>query len=76
MSALGKGLSIGCSIGLGLVGLMATQPEMGIGGLLAGLGFNVIDSQFNPKMSSKLAQRLMPNHLVAIHNFKEKHNLE
>lgn len=74
MSNLTRGINFGFSIGLGVVGAIIGGPIGGVGGLLAGLGFSNLDKAI-PKFSGKLAKTIVPNHLVAINDFKEKYRV-
>ena len=64
----------GISVVLGLVGSMIT-PAMGGMGLLAGLGFNVLDRRLEMKnfsASDKIIKAINPDYLVNIYDFQQK----
>lgn len=76
VAKLQEGISYGFAISIGIVGALATLPAGGIGGLLSGLGFKVLEDKIVPSLSGKLAKLISPNHLVTIHDFKSKYSLK
>lgn len=69
----------GISIGIGVIGAVATMPILGVGGLLAGLGFTGVSEFASPKISESLAEKMMkwtrPSHMIHIYDFKKKYSL-
>jgi hypothetical protein len=68
-------IRFGLSVALGVVGTVATLPALGIGGLLAGLGFNLLDQERGVPISKNIAKQMKPNYLFAIHDFQNKYAL-
>jgi hypothetical protein len=70
----------GISFGLATIGAIATMPIGGVGGLLAGLGFEVFERALEKKTLSSVSKRLVgyskPNHLLQIYDFQEKYRLD
>jgi len=71
---LTAGIDVGFSISLMAIGYLLTLPVGGIGAL-AGLGFKVAD-KYLPSPSSKIVDFFSPNYLVAINDFKKRHNIQ
>jgi hypothetical protein len=68
-------IKLAFTVSLGVIGGLATLSEFGIGGILASLGFQIAEQQFNEPLSKRLAIKTMPDYLVGIHNFKEKYEI-
>lgn len=70
---------VGISFGIGVIGTVATLPIGGVGGLLAGLGFNVADKILDAKsyesISEKLAKFVTQSHVTHVYDFRKKHKL-
>lgn len=68
----------GISLGIGVIGTVATMPILGVGGLLAGLGFTGVSEFVSPKISESLAEKMMkwtaPSHMIHVYDFKKKYN--
>ena len=66
----------GISLGIGVIGTVATMPIDGVGGLLAGLGFTGVSEFVSPKISESLAEKMMkwtaPSHMIHVYDFKKK----
>ena len=69
----------GLSFGVAVVGAIATMPIGGIGGLLAGLGFEVVEEIFDSKFSNSLSENILKtvhqNHMIHLYDFKKKYQL-
>lgn len=66
----------GISVTLGLIGGFATTILSGYEGILAGIGFNVLDRRLemkNTSISEKIAKILKSNSLVNIYDFQKKY---
>jgi hypothetical protein len=74
ISKLTDRISYAFMLSFSLVGAFVTQ-SVGAGhlGLLAGLGLRVLDRKFTLLVSDKLARVVSPNHLIAIHDFKQRY---
>jgi hypothetical protein len=70
-----KAISAGMTIGLGLVGAVASGPIGPLsGGLLGGLGFQVVEQILDVKtdsISDRLSKWVTPNYLVNIYEFRQ-----
>lgn len=74
-----KGVNYGIPITTVLIGTLAAGPVGGVGGLLSGIGVNVISEIIGVDQDSiaqKVAKKTVPNHIVNIFDFKKKYNLE
>lgn len=74
-----KGVNYGIPISTVLIGTLAAGPVGGVGGLLSGLGINVISEIIGVDQDSiahKVAKKTVPSHIVNIFDFKKKYNLE
>ena len=72
-----EGIRSGISITLGLIGEFATTVLSGYEGILAGIGFNVLDRRLemnNVSVSEKIAKMSRSNSLVNIYDFQKKYN--
>jgi len=71
--------SYGISLGIGVVGAVATLPIGGVGGLLTGLGFKVADKTLGAKsygsISEKLIKFVAHSHVTHVYDFKKKYRL-
>jgi hypothetical protein len=69
----------GISLGIGVAGTLATMSTIGVGGLLAGLGFTVGGEIAIPKISEPLAEKITKwtasSHLIHVYDFKKKYKL-
>jgi len=69
----------GISLGIAAIGTIVTLPYSGLGGLIAGLGFTIMDKMFggdiSEKITKKLFSRASPNYIMNIYDFKEQHRL-
>lgn len=69
----------GISFGIGVIGVVATLPISGVGGLLSGLGFEVADTVADIKayksISEKTAKWRMQSHIIHVYDFKKKYKL-
>lgn len=69
----------GISFGIGIIGVVATLPISGVGGLLSGLGFEVADKVADVKayrsISEKIAEWRMQSHIIHVYDFKRKYKL-
>jgi hypothetical protein len=69
----------GISLGIGVIGTVATMPIVGIGGLLAGLGFSIGGEIAVPKISESLAEKIMKgttsSRMIHIYDFKNKYSI-
>lgn len=69
----------GISFGIGIIGVVATLPISGVGGLLSGLGFEVADKVADIKayrsISEKIAEWRMQSHIIHVYDFKRKYKL-
>lgn len=67
------------SLGIGGIGAIATMPIGGIGGLLAGLGFQVADKIADIRTYDTINEKIMkwtaPNHLIHIYDFRKKYKV-
>jgi len=73
-------ISAGMTIGLGLVGSIASGPiGPAIGGLLSGFGFQVLEQILQVKtdsISDRLSKWITPDYLVNIYEFKREHAIK
>lgn len=80
ISKLSSGISFGVPLLLGTIGPMASQLGSDVigylGGILAALGFKVIDKKVTPIISDKLAKIFQNDSLVAIYDFKKKYSIK
>lgn len=69
----------GISFGIAVIGAVATMPIGGVGGLLAGLGFEVAekiaDIRAYEPVSEKIMKMTASSHMVHVYDFKKKYNL-
>lgn len=69
----------GISLGVGILGSVASLPLSGYGGFLAGLGFMVGDKLLEKKayesISEKISKYGMQSHVVHVYDFKKKYEL-
>jgi hypothetical protein len=68
----------GVIMGVAVLGGVAAGPIGAVGGLLAGLGYNVVEKIIESKtdsVSEKIARQLVPNYLVNILDFRKKYDL-
>jgi len=69
----------GISFGISIIGVAATLPISGVGGLLSGLGFEVADKVADVKayksISEKIAKWRMQSHIIHVYDFKKKYKL-
>ena len=69
----------GISFGIGIIGVVASLPISGVGGLLSGLGFEVADKVADIKayrsISEKIAEWRMQSHIIHVYDFKKKYKL-
>ena len=69
----------GISFGIGVIGVVATLPLSGVGGLLSGLGFEVADKVADVKayksISETIAKWRIQSHIMNIYDFKKKYKL-
>jgi hypothetical protein len=67
------------SLGIGVVGAVATLPIGGVGGLLAGLGFKVADkllsAKFYESISEKFVKFATQSYVTHVYDFKKKYKL-
>jgi hypothetical protein len=67
------------SLGIGVVGAVATLPIGGVGGLLAGLGFKVADKALGAKSYASISEKLVKfatqSHVTHVYDFKKKYKL-
>lgn len=75
ISRLSEGISYGFPAVLGIIGFLAQQNIVGVGGLLASLGIGMINKKV-PFISEKISKLINKNYLVAIHDFKIKYNIK
>lgn len=75
ISRLSKGIEYGLTVSFGLIGALATLPIAGLGGILAGCGFEVVDKILNPTLSENLARTVTSSYLVNIFDFKKKYSI-
>lgn len=83
-----QGIKSGLSFVFGLGGLYGTSilqsesvvgPIAALSGLIAGLGFNTIESHFDNKKSSlseRILKFLKPNYIISVYDFKKKYKLD
>ncbi|CAN5419344.1 hypothetical protein BH18THE2_BH18THE2_17230 [soil metagenome] len=45
-----------------------------MGGIAAGLGFDLLDKHFRPRHPNRPTRKLCPNHLTVEHDFKQELN--
>ena len=68
----------GISFGIGIIGVVATLPISGVGGLLSGLGFAVADKVADIKdygsISEKIAKWRVQSHIIHVYDFKKKYS--
>jgi hypothetical protein len=73
-------ISAGMTVGLGLVGSIVSGPiGPAIGGLLGGLGFQVLEQILQVKtdsISDSLSRWITPDYLVNIYEFKRDHGIK
>ena len=69
----------GISFGIGVIGVVATLPISGVGGLLSGLGFEVADKVADVKAYKSISERIakwrMQSHIIHVYDFKKKYKL-
>jgi hypothetical protein len=70
----------GISLGIGVIGAVATMPIGGLGGLVAGLGFEVAEKIGEEKkvyepVSEKILRGVASSHMIHIYDFKKKYKL-
>jgi len=69
----------GISLGIAVIGTLATMPVGGVGGLLAGLGFEVAEKIADIKAYEPVSEKIMrwtaSSHLIHVYNFKKKYKL-
>lgn len=69
----------GISLGIGVIGTIATLPIGGFGGLLAGLGFlvgdKIADIRLYEGLSENVVKRTSASHMVHIYDFKKKYKV-
>jgi hypothetical protein len=75
ISQTAQGTDYGVLISIGLVGALATLPIGGIGGILASLGFSLLEKHVTSIVSNKLARAIHPHRMVAIYDFKQRYNI-
>ena len=85
-----RGIKTGLSFAFGLAGALGTSsvqalssdpnlvPLAGLGGLLAGLGFNTWETNFNPekRISERIGKWFKPDYLVNIFDFSKKYDIK
>ncbi len=76
ISRLSRGISFGVPLLLGTVGPLAAQQILGVGDILAGLGFRAFDKKITPVISDRLAKIIGSDYLVAIYDLKKKYNIK
>ena len=69
----------GISFGIGVIGVVATLPISGTGGLLSGLGFAVTDKIADVKAYKSISERIakwgMQSYIMHVYDFKKKYKL-
>ena len=69
----------GISFGIGVIGVVATLPISGTGGLLSGLGFAVADKVADVKAYKSISERIakwrMQSYVMHVYDFKKKYKL-
>jgi len=79
ISKLSNGIGFGIPISLGTIGPLTAEITSGIAGVLAGIGFRVLDKKLTPvvtkSLSKGLAKIFRNDHLLAIYDFKKKYKL-
>lgn len=69
----------GISFGIAAIGAVATMPIGGVGGLLAGLGFEVAEKIAEVRALEPVSEKMMKwtaqNHIVHVYDFKKKYKL-
>jgi hypothetical protein len=68
-----QAISYGISIGLGVAGFFATAGLLGIGGLLASLGFVVTEKVLANHVSEKFAKMINQDYLYNIYDFQKRY---
>jgi hypothetical protein len=71
-----KGLRIGVPLSMAVIGSIASGPIGAIGGLLAGLGYNVVDKLIDlgtDGLSEKIAKLSAKSYQANIFDFKKKY---
>lgn len=68
-------LSYGVLISVGLIGALAIMPIGGLGGLLAGLGFSVVEKHISPVISSRTSRLFYPKWMVTVYDFKTRYQV-
>jgi hypothetical protein len=69
----------GISFGIAALGAVATLPIGGVGGLLAGLGFEVAEKIADIRAYELVSEKIMkwatPSHMIHVYDFKKKYKL-
>ncbi|GAG71002.1 unnamed protein product [marine sediment metagenome] len=69
----------GISFGIGIIGAIITMPIAGVGGLLSGLGFEVVDKILENKAHETISEKIMKigtqSPVLNIYDFKKKYKL-
>lgn len=69
----------GISFGIAITGFVATLPIAGIGGLLAGLGFQVADKIAEIKAYESISEKIVKwrtqSHIIHVYDFKKRYKL-
>lgn len=69
----------GISLAVAAIGSIVSLPLGGYPGLLAGLGFTVVDKLLGEKVSKAISEDIVklttPNHVMHLYDFKKKHRL-
>lgn len=69
----------GISFCIGIIGAIATLPISGVGGLLSGLGFNIVDKVLDTKVyksiSEKIVQLGTQSHTIHVYDFFKKYKI-
>ena len=69
-------IEFGIEATIGIIGTITTLPFGAFGGLLAGLGYKVIDQYLSigsSSLSEKIIHKIRPNALVNIYDFRKKY---
>ena len=69
----------GISFGIAATGAVATMPIGGVGGLLAGLGFEVAEKIAEIRAYEPVSEKIMkwtaPSHMIHVYDFRKKYKL-